>query len=54
MDFSIDLVKPTEVRARASGVALQRAPSRVKAATFHRLRVEDVPGGLEADLILDV
>ena len=54
MDFSIDLAKATEVRARASGVTLQRAPSRVKAATFHRLRVEDVPGGLEADLILDV
>jgi SHS2 domain-containing protein len=54
MDFSIDLVKPTEIRARASGVTLQRAPSRVKAATFHGLRVEDVPGGLEADLILDV
>ena len=54
MDFSIDLAKATEVRARASGVTLQRAPSRVKAATFHGLRVEDVPGGLEADLILDV
>ena len=54
MDFSIDLAKATEVRARASGVTLQRAPSRVKAATFHGLRVRDVPGGLEADLILDV
>lgn len=54
MDFSIDLAKATEVRARASGVTLQRAPSRVKAATFHGLRIEDVPGGLEADLILDV
>ena len=54
MDFSIDLVNSTEVRARASGVALQRAPNRVKAATFRRVRVEDVPGGLEADLTLDV
>jgi SHS2 domain-containing protein len=54
MDFSIDLARATEVRARASGVTLQRAPSRVKAATFHGLRVADVPGGLEADLILDV
>jgi SHS2 domain-containing protein len=54
MDFSIDLAKATEVRARASGVTLQRAPSRVKAATFHGLRVEDVPGGLEANIILDV
>ena len=54
MDFSIDLVEETEVRARASGVTLQRAPSRVKAATFHGLRVEDIPGGLEANIILDV
>jgi SHS2 domain-containing protein len=54
MDFSVDLAEATEVRARASGVTLQRAPSRVKAATFHGLRVRDVPGGLEADLILDV
>ena len=54
MDFSIDLATDIEVRARASGVTLEWAPSRVKAATFHGLRVEDVPSGLEADLILDV
>jgi SHS2 domain-containing protein len=54
MDFSVDLAEETEVRARASGVTLQWAPSRVKAATFHGLRVVDVPGGLEADVILDV
>jgi SHS2 domain-containing protein len=54
MDFSIDLAEETEVQARASGVTLEWAPSRVKAATLHRLRVEDVPGGLEADVILDV
>jgi SHS2 domain-containing protein len=54
MDFSIDLVKNTEVRARASGVTLEWGLSRVKAATFHGLRVEDIPGGLEARVILDV
>ena len=54
MDFSIDLADDTEVRARASGVTLEWAPSRVKAATFHCLRVENVPGGLEAEVILDV
>jgi SHS2 domain-containing protein len=54
MDFSIDLANDTEVRARASGVTLAWALTRVKAATSHGLRVEDVPGGLEADLILDV
>jgi SHS2 domain-containing protein len=54
MDFSIDLVDDTEVRARASGVTLEWAPSRAKAATLHGLRVENVSGGLEADVILDV
>lgn len=54
MDFSIDLATDIEVRARASGVMLEWAPSRVKAATFHGLRVADVPGGLEAEVILDV
>lgn len=54
MDFSVDLATDTEVRARASGVTLEWAPSRVKAATLHGLRVEEVPGGLEADVILDV
>ena len=54
MDFSVDRVSDTEIAARASGVTLEWAPSRVKAATFHGLRVQDVPGGLEADIILDV
>jgi SHS2 domain-containing protein len=54
MDFSVDLVDDTEVRARASGVTLEWAPSRAKAATLHGLRVENVSGGLEADVILDV
>jgi SHS2 domain-containing protein len=54
MDFSIDLVKDTEVRARASGVTLEWGASRVKAATFHGLRIEDVPGGVEANVLLDV
>jgi len=54
MDFSIDLANDTEVRARASGVTLEWALTRVKAATFHGLRVENVAGGLEARIILDV
>jgi SHS2 domain-containing protein len=54
MDFSIDRVEDTEVLARASGVTREWASSRVKAATLHGLRVDDVPGGLEARVILDV
>jgi SHS2 domain-containing protein len=54
LDFSIDLAEDTEVVARASGVTLESAPSSAKAATFHGLRIENVAGGLEADVILDV
>ena len=54
LDFSIDLAKETEVRARASGVTLEWGLSRVKAATFHRVRIEDVPRGVEAHVIIDV
>jgi SHS2 domain-containing protein len=35
-------------------VAVEEAPSLVKAATFHELRVRDLPEGLEAEVILDV
>ena len=54
LEFEIDSVTDTEVQARASGVTLERRASRVKAATLHGLRVENVAGGLEADLILDI
>ena len=54
LDFSIDSASDEEVRARASGVILEWAPSRVKAATFHGLRIEEVPDGLQANIILDV
>ena len=54
MDFSVDSITDTEIRARGSGVTLEWAPGRVKAATFRRIRVEDVPGGIEAEIILDV
>jgi SHS2 domain-containing protein len=54
MDFTVELAEDTEVRAHASGVTLERAPRRVKTATLHSPRIADVPGGLEADVILDV
>jgi hypothetical protein len=40
------------VRARVWGVWIQRAPALLKAATLHGLRVDDVPGGLEGEVIL--
>jgi SHS2 domain-containing protein len=42
------------VRARVGGVSVEEAPAMVKAATLHGIRVEAVPGGMEADVILDV
>ncbi|HEX6433795.1 MAG TPA: archease [Gemmatimonadales bacterium] len=54
MEFEIGHAENTEVRARASGVILDWAPSRAKAATMHGLRVKDLPGGLEASVIIDV
>lgn|SRR5574341_1479040 len=40
--------------ARARGVTVEEAPARVKAATYHGLRVTPVAGGLEAEVVLDV
>jgi SHS2 domain-containing protein len=54
LDFEIQRGNDTEILARASGVILDRRAGRVKAATLHGLRVKDIPGGLEADVILDV
>ena len=39
---------------RARGATLERAAGLVKAATMHGLRVTEVPGGLAAEVILDV
>jgi SHS2 domain-containing protein len=44
----------TGLRARARGVPLAEAPARVKAATFSGLEIRPVPGGLEAEVVLDV
>jgi SHS2 domain-containing protein len=44
----------TELVMRARGVAVETAPSQVKAATFHGLRITSAGGGVEADLVLDV
>lgn len=44
----------TGLRARVRGVPLPEAPARVKAATFSGLEIRPVPGGLEAEVVLDV
>jgi SHS2 domain-containing protein len=53
-DFEVDSAEDGRVRARVWGVRVQHAPALLKAATLHGLRVDDVPGGLEGEVILDV
>jgi len=53
-EFEVESAGDRRMRARARGMRLERVPGLVKAATLHRLRVVDVPGGLEGDVVLDV
>jgi SHS2 domain-containing protein len=52
--FDVAHATDTNARARASGTSLNRVPGLVKAATLHGLRVDEIPGGLEGEVILDV
>lgn len=53
-EIRVERVSDVEVCARVRGRRLERPPSLVKAATFHGLRISDVDGGLDAQVILDV
>jgi SHS2 domain-containing protein len=53
-DFEVDSAQDGRVRARVWGLWIQRAPALLKAASRHGVRVDDVPGGLEATVILEV
>jgi SHS2 domain-containing protein len=52
-DFEVDSAEDGRVRARIWGVRIERAPALVHAATLHGLRVDDVPGGLQGEVILE-
>jgi SHS2 domain-containing protein len=54
VEIDVQQASATRLRAAARGVAVQEPPSNVKAATFHGLRVEERPGGLQAEVIFDV
>lgn len=53
-EFGIEPTDGRSVQARVRGVEVERVPGLVKAATLHGLRLEDVPGGMEGEVILDV
>ena len=54
LEFRVEEATAREARARARGATVDRAPGLVKAATFHGLRVEEIPGGLEGEVVLDI
>ncbi len=53
-DFEVQSATDTALRVRARGAIVQEAPARIKAATFHGLKIVGVAGGLEAEVVLDV
>ena len=54
VEFAVSRATETELRMRVRGMAVDEAPARVKAATFHGLRIAAVSDGVEADVVLDV
>ena len=52
--FDVDSAEDGQLRARVRGVRLEHSVSLLKAATLHELRVAEIPGGLEGEVILDV
>lgn len=54
LDFEMEAAEDGRVEARGWGVRLERAPGLVKAATLHGVRVDEVAGGVEGEVILDI
>ena len=52
--FQVLEATDTCLRMRAQGVPVAEGPARVKAATFAGLEIRPIPGGLEAQVVLDV
>lgn len=53
-EFEVEQVDGSSMRVRARGVTLDQAPGLVKAATLHGLRVDDAPGGVTGEVVLDL
>jgi SHS2 domain-containing protein len=54
MEVKVRSGSDTALAMRARGVIAEETPARVKAATFHGLKIAAVPGGLEAEIVFDV
>lgn len=53
-EFEVERAGEGALTARARGMTLERAPGLVKAATLHGLQVDEVPGGMAGEVVLDV
>jgi SHS2 domain-containing protein len=53
-EFQVVAATDTMLQTLARGVSVERAPARVKAATFSGLDIRPTPDGLEAEVVLDV
>jgi SHS2 domain-containing protein len=53
-EFAVEFATETALQVRARGVPVDQAPARIKAATFHGLKVAPLADGVEAEVILDV
>ncbi len=53
-EFDVHTATDTTLQVRMRGAPVKEAPARIKAATFHGLKVTPVAGGLEAEVVLDV
>ncbi|MFA5410352.1 MAG: archease [Candidatus Omnitrophota bacterium] len=55
-DFLIDKLDENNLKATAIGAGIEnyKVNTEIKAATYHRLKIEKVPGGWQAEVIFDV
>lgn len=52
--FHIEEVKNHCLRARVETRECDQSCTHIKAATFHNLKIREIPEGLEAEVVLDV
>ena len=54
--FQVKRIGPRALEASAGGIGIEnyRVNTEVKAATYHRLKVEKIKGGWQAEVIFDV
>lgn len=54
VEFEVCAADDMTLSMRGRGVRVEEAPARVKAATFHGLKIKATRGRLEAEVVFDV